>query len=218
VPLVPPPEQPTPPVSVPAVTAHGRDSLNTPPFGGRSFAQPEPTSPLGVPLARISDAPYLEPSRSPSGTSLATAARSVTERAKEPPPQTTADLAPLLEEIAREVPEFVAALVLEQESGSTLGGVTAREELDAESAIAYYGEVVRLLKPALRYFRASLDDFLMTSGAWYVLVRPVGDGDYLLGLITTRRGNLGICRRVLKRVASKILGRLPSREDPPGEQ
>ena len=123
-----------------------------------------------------------------------------------------ADLVPVLESVAREVPEFVAAVAFETDSGMTLGGVTNRADLDAEGGFAYYAEVLRLLRPAISLFDASFEELLVTSPKWYILVRPLRE-EFFLGLITTRRGNLGICRIVLKRAATQLLERLPTKEN-----
>jgi predicted regulator of Ras-like GTPase activity (Roadblock/LC7/MglB family)/CheY-like chemotaxis protein len=168
------------------------------------------TPPFGV---RIPKTPNAEQTPlAPTGSPLANAARSaLQERPATASNGPIADLVPVLESVAREVPEFIAAIAFETDSGMTLGGVSSRTDLDAEGGFAYYAEVLRLLRPAISLFDASFEELLVTSPKWYILVRPLRE-EFFLGLITTRRGNLGICRIVLKRAASQLLERLPTKE------
>jgi hypothetical protein len=168
---------------------------------------PRHTPPMGIPM--IQAPPSGETPIAVAGSPMAMAARHLVEEVSAPHvDDPLADLMPLLQEIAGEVPEFIAAVVLEADSGFALGGLTAREDLDAESAFAYYAEVLRLAHGPLAFLRAPLDDMLVISSSWYVLARPFDE--YILGLITTRAGNLGICRRVLRRVGDKLLERISS--------
>ena len=168
----------------------------TPPFG---MKVPKTPNAEQTPLA-------------PTGSPLANAARSAHQERPAASKGPIADLVPVLESMAREVPEFVATIAFETDSGMTLGGVTNRADLDAEGGFAYYAEVLRLLRPAISLFDASFEELLVTSPKWYILVRPLRE-EFFLGLITTRRGNLGICRIVLKRAATQLLERLPAKEN-----
>ena len=169
------------------------------------------TPPFGVKLPKTPNAEQTP--LAPTGSPLANAARSAHyEKLPAAVNGPIADLVPVLESVAREVPEFVATVAFETDSGMTLGGVTSRTDLDAEGGFAYYAEVLRLLRPAISLFDASFEELLVTSPKWYILVRPLRE-EFFLGLITTRRGNLGICRIVLKRAATQLLERLPTKEN-----
>jgi hypothetical protein len=168
VPVMPTPQRSTPPGAYPALTARSPSGsyravpvVNsdpnmfsdyvTPPFGTR------------IPRGQTLDTPH-----APTGSPLANAARSALQE-KPPAPgasEAIVGLVPVLQEVAREVPEFVAAIAIEADSGLALGGVTSQTSIDAESGFAYYTEVLRLLRPALALFDASLEELLVTSPKW----------------------------------------------------
>jgi predicted regulator of Ras-like GTPase activity (Roadblock/LC7/MglB family)/CheY-like chemotaxis protein len=219
VPVMPTPQHATPSGAYQALTPRSPSSSSSGAYRAVPVPNPDPnmfsdyvTPPFGtrIPRGQNPDTPH-----APTGSPLANAARSALH--EKPPAAGASDaiagLVPVLQEIAREVPEFVAAIAVESDSGLALGGVTSQEAIDAESGFAYYTEVLRLIKPALSLFDASLEELLVTSPKWYILLRPLRE-EFLLGLITTRKGNLGICRIVLKRAATQLMERLPSKEVP----
>ena len=99
--------------------------------------------------------------------------------------------------------------LVDYESGMSLGVLGGGPGLDLEVAAAGNTEVVRAKTRTLELLgmEDAVEDILITLGAQYHLIRPLGSssGTLFLYLALDRgRGNLALARHALKRIESKL--------------
>ncbi|MGW3952968.1 hypothetical protein ACWEKM_19065 [Streptomyces sp. NPDC004752] len=99
--------------------------------------------------------------------------------------------------------------LVDYESGMSLGVLGGGQGLDLEVAAAGNTEVVRAKTRTLGLLKLedSIEDILITLGAQYHIVRPLGKsgGSLFLYLALDRsRGNLALARHALKRIEGEL--------------
>ncbi|MEU6603725.1 hypothetical protein [Streptomyces shenzhenensis] len=99
--------------------------------------------------------------------------------------------------------------LVDYESGMSLGVLGGGQGLDLEVAAAGNTEVVRAKTRTLGLLGVedSIEDILITLGAQYHIIRPLGNsgGSLFLYLALDRsRGNLALARHALKRIEGKL--------------
>ncbi|MER6524625.1 hypothetical protein [Streptomyces sp. NPDC001508] len=99
--------------------------------------------------------------------------------------------------------------LVDYESGMSLGVLGGGQGLDLEVAAAGNTEVVRAKTRTLGLLgmEDSIEDVLITLGAQYHIIRPLGSsgGSLFLYLALDRsRGNLALARHALKRIEGEL--------------
>ena len=109
------------------------------------------------------------------------------------------------ERVANEIPGFIAASLVDLESGMTLGVRTSRTDFDLTAASAYNSEMV---KQKLKIMKAlnlqtTLEDMLLTLGDQIHLIKIVSPSSFVYLAADRALANLAIVRNsVLKHTAS----------------
>ncbi|MEN0067387.1 MAG: hypothetical protein AAGA48_34975 [Myxococcota bacterium] len=113
----------------------------------------------------------------------------------------------IIDDFRGEIPGFVSTDIVHIESGMSIGGGSVDPNFDASVASASYAEVVKTNKRALELLGLdphSTEDILITTDQVYLLIRMLGT-DYYHGLAIARSGNLGLCRAIIKKYATRFL-------------
>ena len=116
----------------------------------------------------------------------------------------------IIDEFRAEVPSFVSTDIVHIDSGMSIGGGSTRPEFYATVASASYAEVVKSNRRALELLGLdphSTEDILITTDQVYLLIRLLGTEHYH-GLAVGRDGNLGLCRVIVKKYASRFLAEI----------
>jgi hypothetical protein len=113
----------------------------------------------------------------------------------------------VFERVASEIPGFIAASLVDLESGMTLGARTVRGDFDLTAASAYNSEMI---KQKLRIMRAlnlrtTLEDMLLTLGDQIHLIKLVTPSSFVYLAADRASSNLAIVRNaVAKHLAAFI--------------
>lgn len=109
------------------------------------------------------------------------------------------------EKIAADVPGFIAASLVDLESGMTLGARTLRSDFDLTAASAYNSEMVKQKLKIMKALnlRTTLEDMLLTLGDQIHLIKIVTPSSFLYLAAERSSTNLAIVRNaVLKHVGT----------------
>ncbi len=113
------------------------------------------------------------------------------------------------EKVANDIPGFIAASLVDLESGMTLGARTSRTEFDLTAASAYNSEMV---KQKLKIVKAlnlndAIEDMLITLGKAYHLIRPLSSNDalFIYLVLDKSRSNLAMARHHLSQIEKQIV-------------
>ena len=109
------------------------------------------------------------------------------------------------ERIANDIPGFVAASLVDLESGMTLGARSARNDFDLTAASAYNSEMVKQKLKIMKALnlRTTLEDMLLTLGDQIHLIKMVGTTSFVYLAADRATTNLAIVRNgVAKHVAA----------------
>jgi hypothetical protein len=109
------------------------------------------------------------------------------------------------ERIANDVPGFIAASLVDLESGMTLGARSARNDFDLTAASAYNSEMVKQKLKIMKALnlRTHLEDMLLTLGDQIHLIKMVGTASFVYLAADRATTNLAIVRNgVAKHVAT----------------
>ena len=109
------------------------------------------------------------------------------------------------ERIANDIPGFIAASLVDLESGMTLGARSARTDFDLTAASAYNSEMVKQKLKIMKALnlRTTLEDMLLTLGDQIHLIKMVGTTSFVYLAADRATTNLAIVRNgVAKHVAA----------------
>lgn len=112
----------------------------------------------------------------------------------------------IIETIADEMPGFIAASLVDLESGMTLGVYSTRDDFDLSSASAYNSELVKQKQKIMAALgiRGELEDMTMTLSDQVHVIKLVSDTSFLY-LAASRDGtNLAIVRNAIKNHADEL--------------
>ena len=107
--------------------------------------------------------------------------------------------------IAGDIPGFIAASLVDLESGMTLGARSTRSDFDLTAASAYNSEMVKQKLKIMKALnlRTTLDDMLITLGDQIHLIKMVGPTSFVYLAADRASTNLAIVRTaVSKNVAT----------------
>ena len=100
------------------------------------------------------------------------------------------------EKIAAEIPGFIAASLVDLESGMTLGTKTVRGDFDLAAASAYNSEMVKQKQKIMRALslKTNLEDMLITLGDQIHLIKMVSAGTFIYLAADRASTNIAIVR------------------------
>ena len=111
------------------------------------------------------------------------------------------------EKVAAEMPGFMAASLVDLESGMTLGLKSLRPDFDLAAASAYNSEMVKQKLKIMKALnlRTHLEDMLITLGDQIHVIRMVGPTTFIYLSVDRSQCNLAIVRNVLTKHAASFL-------------
>jgi hypothetical protein len=103
------------------------------------------------------------------------------------------------ERIAGDLPGFMAASLVDLESGMTLGLKSARPDFDLAAASAYNSEMVKQKLKIMRALnlKTHLEDMLLTLGDQIHVIKLIGQTTFIYLAVDRSQCNLAIVRTVL---------------------
>lgn len=114
---------------------------------------------------------------------------------------TEKQIAEAFDKVASEIPGFIAASVVDLDSGMTLGMKSARADFDLTTASAYNSEMVKQKQKIMRALnlKTNLEDMLITLGDQIHIIKLI-DGNSFIYLAADRAAaNLAIVRTSINR-------------------
>ncbi|MBX3156430.1 MAG: hypothetical protein KF773_10560 [Deltaproteobacteria bacterium] len=108
------------------------------------------------------------------------------------------------EKIAGEMPGFMAASLVDTESGMTLGLKSVRPDFDLAAASAYNSEMVKQKLKIMKALnlRTNLEDMLLTLGDQIHVIKLISPAVFVYLAVDRSQCNLAIVRNVLGKHAS----------------
>jgi hypothetical protein len=103
------------------------------------------------------------------------------------------------DKIAGDLPGFMAASLVDIESGMTLGLKSLRPDFDLAAASAYNSEMVKQKLKIMRALnlKTNLEDMLLTLGDQIHVIKLVGATTFIYLAVDRSQSNLAIVRNVL---------------------
>ena len=113
----------------------------------------------------------------------------------------------VFERVASEVPGFIAASLVDLESGMTLGARTSRGDFDLTAASAYNSEMVKQKLKIMKALnlRTTLEDMLITMGDQIHVIKMVSPTTFIYLSVDRSQSNLAIVRNVLNKHVAAFL-------------
>jgi len=110
------------------------------------------------------------------------------------------------ERVAADTPGYVAASLVDLESGMTLGLKSVRPDFDLAAASAYNSEMVKQKLKIMKALnlKTTLEDMLITLGDQIHVIKLVGTTTFIYLCVDRSQSNLAIVRNVLARHASSF--------------
>ena len=105
------------------------------------------------------------------------------------------------EKIAADMPGFMAASLVDTESGMTLGLKSLRPDFDLAAASAYNSEMVKQKLKIMKALnlRTTLEDMLLTLGDQIHVIKLVSPTTFIYLAVDRAHSNLAIVRNVLNK-------------------
>jgi hypothetical protein len=113
----------------------------------------------------------------------------------------------VFERVASEVPGFIAASLVDLESGMTLGARTSRGDFDLTAASAYNSEMVKQKLKIMKVLnlRTTLEDMLLTLGDQIHLIKLVTPSTFVYLAADRASSNLAIVRNAVAKHAAAFV-------------
>jgi hypothetical protein len=111
------------------------------------------------------------------------------------------------ERIAADLPGFMAASLVDIESGMTLGLKTLRPDFDLAAASAYNSEMVKQKMKIVKALglKTTLEDMLLTLGDQIHVIKLVGTTTFIYLAVDRSQCNLAIARTVIGKNVSAFM-------------
>ncbi|MDX1402203.1 MAG: hypothetical protein R3245_09800, partial [Kiloniellales bacterium] len=125
------------------------------------------------------------------------------------------DIPDVLDRIRTEVPHFLAAMIVDSNSGMPIASLNDSDDLDIETAGAFYSQVVSSSRQAMIAIGKAngevnpVSEILITSEDDYVLLASLRNGAHFLYLLMERDANPGLGRVVTQRYLRALNELLP---------
>jgi hypothetical protein len=109
--------------------------------------------------------------------------------------------------VANETPGYIAASLVDLESGMTLGLKSVRPDFDLAAASAYNSEMVKQKLKIMRALnlKTSLEDMLITLGDQIHVIKLVGATTFIYLVVDRSQSNLAIVRNALAKHVSNFV-------------
>lgn len=119
---------------------------------------------------------------------------------------TEAQTAQTIETIAGEVPGFIAAALVDIESGMTLGVHSQRGDFDLPAASAYNSELVKQKQKIMEAIglTSSLEDMIMTLSDQMHMIKLVNPSSFLYIAVDRANSNLALMRNAVNRHVAEL--------------
>ncbi len=110
--------------------------------------------------------------------------------------QTEEEVASIIQEMANGVPGFIAAALVDLDSGITLGVFSLRSDFDLSTASAYNSEIVKQKQKVMAALQidADLEDMTMTLSDQIHMIKLVTPSTFLYLAADRASANLAIVR------------------------
>jgi hypothetical protein len=110
------------------------------------------------------------------------------------------------EKVAAEIPGFIAASLVDLESGMTLGMKAARGDFDLTAASAYNSEMVKQKQKIMRALnlKTNLEDMLITLGDQIHVIKMASPTTFIYLAADRSSTNLAILRTVIAKNLSLL--------------
>jgi hypothetical protein len=111
------------------------------------------------------------------------------------------------EKVAADVPGFIAASLVDLESGMTLGAKSVRADFDLTAASAYNSEMVKQKLKIMKALnlRTNLEDMLLTLGDQIHIIKIVSPTSFIYLAAERANSNLAIVRNAVIRHVQTLL-------------
>jgi hypothetical protein len=108
--------------------------------------------------------------------------------------------------VAQDVPGFVAASLVDLESGMTLGARSLRPDFDLTAASAYNSEMVKQKLKIMKALKleTTLEDMLLTLGDQIHLIKLVSPTSFVYLVADRSQANLAIVRNGVNKHAQTL--------------
>jgi len=112
----------------------------------------------------------------------------------------------VFERVANDIPGFIAASLVDLESGMTLGARTNRSDFDLTAASAYNSEMVKQKLKIMKALnlRTTLEDMLLTLGDQIHLIKLVSANSFVYLAADRANSNLAIVRNAVAKHAGAL--------------
>ena len=113
----------------------------------------------------------------------------------------------VFERVASEIPGFIAASLVDLDSGMTLGARSSRGDFDLTAASAYNSEMVKQKLKIMRALnlRTTLEDMLLTLGDQIHLIKLVTPSTFVYLAADRASSNLAIVRNAVAKHAAAFV-------------
>ena len=108
------------------------------------------------------------------------------------------------DKVASEIPGYMAASLVDLESGMTLGLKSLRPDFDLAAASAYNSEMVKQKMKIMKALslKTTLEDMLITLGDQIHVIRMINPTTFIYLVVDRSLSNLAIVRNVLAKNAA----------------
>jgi hypothetical protein len=112
----------------------------------------------------------------------------------------------VFEKVANDVPGFIAASLVDLDSGMTLGTRSLRPEFDLTAASAYNSEMVKQKLKIMKALnlKTTLEDMLLTLGDQIHLIRMITPTSFVYLASDRANSNLAIVRNAVAKHAASL--------------
>lgn len=113
----------------------------------------------------------------------------------------------VFERVANDIPGFIAASLVDLESGMTLGARTSRGDFDLTAASAYNSEMVKQKLKIMKALnlRTGLEDMLITLGDQIHLIKLVSPTSFVYLAADRGSTNLAIVRNAVAKHSASFV-------------
>ena len=111
------------------------------------------------------------------------------------------------EKMAADIPGFIAASLVDLDSGMTLGLKSARPDFDLAAASAYNSEMVKQKLKIMKALniKSSLEDMLITLGDQIHVIKLVTPGTFIYLAAERANSNIAIVRTAVNKNAATLV-------------
>lgn len=129
------------------------------------------------------------------------------KEAPETPQKRAGSLNVIVEELSREIPDSIAVEVASIDDGTPLVATAHDPTYDADTAAAYYAEIVKTTEKALEVLKRGrkLEEVLLTTDEWYLIVRVLPGTRFSVGAVIAKEGNIGMARMAMKKYEKRFI-------------